>query len=143
MAAVVGTNNAHAAAVPELPLRHKVSQLLADIVKFAVGSAIDGSRKILPGKKHADKMVPEGLINIPLPTPLKTMKKPDLKVAKGIHFETKVEEVEEDINNIKQMFKTSTRRVQESHPPKQSNDGFKEINLMKNNGKRVFIRSRL
>ncbi|XP_019453609.1 PREDICTED: uncharacterized protein LOC109355114 isoform X2 [Lupinus angustifolius] len=136
MAAVVGTNTAHAAAVSELPLRHKISQLLADLVKFAVGSAIDG-------KKHADKMVPEGLINIPLPTPLKTMKKPDLNVAKGIHFETKVEEVEEDMNNIKQMFITSTKRVQESYPPKESNDGFKEINLMKNNGRRVFIRSRL
>lgn len=88
-------------------------------------------------------MVPEGLINIPLPTPLKTKEKPELRVANDIHFETKMEEVEEDTNNIKQQYKTSTKRVEESHPPNKSNDGFKEINLLKNNGRRVFIRSRL
>ncbi len=85
-------------------------------------------------------MVPEGLINIPLQTPLKTKKKPELKVANDIHFETKMEE---DMNNIKQQYKTSTKRVEESQGPNKSNDGFKEMNLLKKNGRRVFIRSRL
>jgi len=38
-----------AAAVTEMARRHTLSQILVDLVKFAVGSAIDGSRKIIPG----------------------------------------------------------------------------------------------
>ncbi|XP_061367216.1 uncharacterized protein LOC133310316 [Gastrolobium bilobum] len=132
-----------AAAVPDMARRHNISQILVDFVKLAVGSAIDGSRKIIPGRKQADKMVSEGLINIPLPNRLKTKKKPDLKVANDLHFETNMEEVKEDMNNIKQHYKTSTRSVEESLPPNKSDDGSKEINLVQKNGRRVFIRSRL
>ncbi|KAK7262720.1 hypothetical protein RJT34_30298 [Clitoria ternatea] len=124
-----------AAAVSEMTRRHTIRQLLVDLVKFAVGSAIDGSRKVIPGRKQAYKMVPERLINIPLPTPLKTKKIPD--------FETKMEEVEEGMTNIKQQYTTSTKHVKESQPPNKSDRGYKEINLMQNSGRRVFIRSRL
>ncbi|XP_004509946.1 uncharacterized protein [Cicer arietinum] len=124
--------------------RHTLSQILSEFFKFAVGSAIDGSRKIIPGRKHADKMVPEGLINIPISTPLKTKKQLDKKVANELNFETKVEEVmKEDMNIIKQQYKTSTKLVENSQPPKKMDDGFKGIDLLQKNGKRVFIRSRL
>ncbi|XP_020214870.1 uncharacterized protein LOC109798867 [Cajanus cajan] len=132
-----------ATAVTDMARRHTISQILVDLVKFAVGSAIDGSRKIIPGRKQVDKMVPEGLANIPLPTPINTKKHPDLKVANNLNFETKMEEVKEDLNYIKQQYKTSTKRVEESQPPKESEDGIKEINLVQSNGRRVFIRSRL
>ncbi|XP_027356005.1 uncharacterized protein LOC113865557 [Abrus precatorius] len=133
------------AVVTEMGRRQTISQILVDLVKFAVGSAIDGSRKIVPGRKQVDKMVPEGLMNIPLPTLLKTKKNPDLKVANDLHFETKMEEVKEDVNNTKQLYKTSAKHVEESQsqPPNKSDDSFKEINLLQNNGRRVFIRSRL
>ncbi|CAK8561560.1 unnamed protein product [Lathyrus sativus] len=122
-------------AVSNLAGRHSLSQILADFVKFAVDSAIDGYLKIIPGRKHEDKMVREGLINIPMSTPLKTKK----------HlFETKVEEVKEEMNNMKQQYKTSNKLVEDSQPPNKMDDnGFKGINLMQENGKRVFIRSRL
>lgn len=98
----------------------------------------------ITGRKQVDKMVPEGLINIPMPTPLKIKKNLDIKVANDLHFETKMEEVKEDMNNgIKQQYKTSTKRVEESQPPNKSYDGFKGINLLQKNGRRVFIRSRL
>lgn len=98
----------------------------------------------ITGRKQVDKMVPEGLINIPMPTPLKIKKNLDIKVANDLHFETKMEEVKEDMNNsIKQQYKTSTKRVEESQPPNKSDDGFKGINLLQKNGRRVFIRSRL
>ncbi|TKY66581.1 hypothetical protein E2542_SST09457 [Spatholobus suberectus] len=132
-----------AAAVTDMARRHTISQILVDLVKFAVGSAIDGSRKIMPGRKQVDKMVPEGLINIPMPTPVNTKKHPDLKVANDLHFKTKMEEVKEDMSNIKQQYKTSTKHVEESQPPNKSDDGFKEIDLVQSNGRRVFIRSRL
>lgn len=96
------------------------------------------------GRKQVDKMVPEGLINIPLPTPVNTKKHPDLKVANDLHFVTKMEEVKEDMNSIKQQqYKTSTKRVDQSQPPNKSDDGLKEINVVQGNGRRVFIRSRL
>lgn len=38
-----------AAVVTDMVRRHTLSQILVDLVKFAVGSAIDGSRKIIPG----------------------------------------------------------------------------------------------
>ncbi|KAJ1408500.1 hypothetical protein SESBI_23483 [Sesbania bispinosa] len=133
-----------ATTVSDVARRHTISQILVDLVKFAVGSAIDGSRKIIPGRKQADKMVPEGLINIPLPTtPLKAKKTPHLKVANDLHLEAKMEEVKEDMNNIKQQYAASTKHVEESLPPNKSDDGFKGINLMQKNGRRVFIRSRL
>lgn len=88
-------------------------------------------------------MVPEGLINIPLPTPVNAKKHPDLKVANDLHFETKMEEVKEDMNNLKQQYEASIKRVEESQPPNKSDGGFKEINLVQGNGRRVFIRSRL
>ncbi|KAK7342686.1 hypothetical protein VNO80_25642 [Phaseolus coccineus] len=132
-----------ATAVMDIARRHTLSQILVDLVKFAVGSAMDGSRKIIPGRKQVDKMVPEGLINIPLPTPVNTKKHPDLKVANDLHFVTKMEEVKEDMNSIKQQYKTSTKRVDQSQPPNKSDDGLKEINLVQGNGRRVFIRSRL
>ncbi|KAG4968149.1 hypothetical protein AAZX31_12G136600 [Glycine max] len=132
-----------AAAVTDMARRHTISQILVDLVKFAVGSAIDGSRRIIPGRKQVDKMVPEGLINIPLPTPLKAKKHPDLKVANDLPFETKMEEVKEDMNNLKQQYEASIKRVEESQPPNKSDGGFKEINLVQGNGRRVFIRSRL
>lgn len=88
-------------------------------------------------------VLPEGLINIPLPTPLKTKKNHDLKVAEHLRFQTEMEEGKEDMNNIKQQYKTSTKRAEESLPPNKSNDGFKGINLLQKNGRRVFIRSRL
>ena len=92
------------------------------------------------GRKQADKVVPEGLINIPWPTPLKTKKNPDLKVANDIHIESKMEE---DMNNVKQQYKASSKRVEDSQPPNKPGDDFKELSLPKNNGRRVFIRSRL
>lgn len=88
-------------------------------------------------------MVPEGLINIPLPTPVNTKKHPDLKVANDLHFVTKMEEVKEDMNNIKQQYKTSTKGVDQSQLPNKLDDGLKEINLAQGNGRRIFIRSRL
>lgn len=98
----------------------------------------------ITGRKQVDKMVPEGLINISMPTPLKIKKNLDIKIANDLHFETKMEEVKEDMNNsIKQQYKTSTKRVEESQPPNKSDDGFKGINLLQKNGRRVFIRSRL
>lgn len=135
-----------ATAVSNVSRRNSLSQILADIVKFAVGSAIDGSLKIIPGRKQVDKMVPEGLINIPMPTtPLKTKKHLDKKVANELDFETKVEKVTEDMNNVKQQYKTSTKLVEESQQPPNKMDGdvFKGINLLQKNGRRVFIRSRL
>lgn len=39
-----------ATAVSNVSRRNSLSQILADIVKFAVGSAIDGSLKIIPGR---------------------------------------------------------------------------------------------
>ncbi|ESW05132.1 hypothetical protein PHAVU_011G154700 [Phaseolus vulgaris] len=132
-----------ATAVMDIARRHTLGQILVDLVKFAVGSAMDGSRKIIPGRKQVDKMVPEGLINIPLPTPVNTKKHPDLKVANDLHFVTKMEEVKEDMNNIKQQYKTSTKGVDQSQLPNKLDDGLKEINLAQGNGRRIFIRSRL
>ncbi|CAJ1978607.1 unnamed protein product [Sphenostylis stenocarpa] len=132
-----------AAAVTDMARPYTLSQILVDLVKFAVGSAIDGSRKIIPGRKQVDKMVPEGLMNIPLPTTVNTQKHPNLKVSNDLHFETKMEEVKEDMNSIKQRYKTSTERFEHSQPPNKSDDGLKEINLVQGNGRRVFIRSRL
>ncbi|BAT89407.1 hypothetical protein LR48_Vigan08g031600 [Vigna angularis] len=131
------------AAVTDMARRHTLSQILVDLVKFAVGSAIDGSRKIIPGRKQVDKMVPEGLINIPLPTPVNTKKHLDLTVTNDLHYETKTEEVKEDMNSIKQQYKTSTKRADQSQIPNKSDDGLKEINLVQGKGRRVFIRSRL
>lgn len=88
-------------------------------------------------------MVPEGLMNISLPAPINTKKHPDLKVANNLHFETKMEEMKEDRNNIKQQYMTSTKHDEESQPPTKSDDGFKKINLVQGNGRRIFIRSRL
>ncbi|GAU31400.1 hypothetical protein TSUD_370490 [Trifolium subterraneum] len=134
-----------ATAVSEAAGRHSISQILKEFVKFAVGSAIDGSLKIIPGRKQVDKMVPEGLINMPMPTVLKTNKHLDKKVANELHFEAKMEEVKEEMNNIKQQYKTSAELAEESQQPpnKMDDDGFKGINLVQKNGRRVFIRSRL
>jgi len=100
---------------------------------------------LIAGRKQVDKMVPEGLINIPMPTPLKTKKQLIKKVANEFNFETKVEKMTEDMNNVKQQYKTSTKLVEESQQPpdKMDGDGFKGINLLQKNGRRVFIRSRL
>ncbi|CAJ2656900.1 uncharacterized protein LOC123897084 [Trifolium pratense] len=135
-----------ATAVSNAAGRHSLSQILKEFVKFAVGSAIDGSLKIIPGgRKQVDKMVPEGLINMPMPTVLKTNKHLDKKVANELHFDAKMEEVKEEMNNIKQQYKTSTKLAEESQQPpnKMDDDGFKGINLVQKNGRRVFIRSRL
>ncbi|XP_058747523.1 uncharacterized protein LOC131620460 [Vicia villosa] len=131
-------------AVSNVDGRHSLSQILAEFFKFAVDSAVDGYLKIIPGRKHADKMVREELINIPMSTPLKTKKHLDKKVANELFFETKVEEVKEEMNNIKQQYKTSNKLVEDSQPPnKMGDNGFKGINLIQKDEKRVFIRSRL
>ncbi|KAI5419903.1 uncharacterized protein LOC127075218 [Lathyrus oleraceus] len=133
-----------ATAVSNVAGRHSLSQILTDFVKFAVDSAIDGYIKIIPDRKHADKTVRKELINIPMLTPLKTKKHLDKKVANELLFETKVEGVKEEMNNIKQQYKTSNKLVEDSQPPnKMGDNGFKGINLIQENGKRVFIRSRL
>lgn len=99
---------------------------------------------IIADRKHADKTVRKELINIPMLTPLKTKKHLDKKVANELLFETKVEGVKEEMNNIKQQYKTSNKLVEDSQPPnKMGDNGFKGINLIQENGKRVFIRSRL
>lgn len=99
---------------------------------------------LIAGRKHADKMVREELINIPMLTPLKTKEHLDKKVANELLFETKVEEVKEEMNNIKQQYKTSNKLVEDSQPPnKMGDNGFKRINLIQKDEKKVFIRSRL
>ncbi|KAK2355028.1 hypothetical protein QL285_092477 [Trifolium repens] len=134
-----------ATAVSNAAGHHSLSHILKEFVKFAVGSAIDGSLKIIPGRKQVDKMVPEGLINMPMPIVLKANKHLDNKVSNELHFEAKMEEVKEKMNNIKQQYETSTKLAEESQqtPNKMDDGGFKGINLVQKNGRRVFIRSRL
>jgi hypothetical protein len=100
---------------------------------------------LIAGRKQVDKMVPEGLINMPMPTVLKANNHLDNKVSNELHFEAKMEEVKEKMNNIKQQYETSTKLAEESQqtPNKMDDGGFKGINLVQKNGRRVFIRSRL
>ncbi|XP_054812946.1 uncharacterized protein LOC129313674 [Prosopis cineraria] len=129
--------------LPDFDLRYKVSQILASLVKFAADSAVDGSRMLIPGKKYASKTV-QRVIDIPLSTPSKAKKIPDVKVANHIPFQVKMQEVEEHVNNLKQGYETSPNRVDGSQPPKiSSDDDLRKIDIMKKNGRRVFIRSRL
>ncbi|KAL5102066.1 hypothetical protein RYX36_006393, partial [Vicia faba] len=52
------------------------------------------------------------------------------------------EEGKEEMNNIKQQYKTSNILVEDSQPPnKKGDNGFKGINLIQKDEKRVFIRS--
>ena len=88
--------------------------------------------------------MPEGLKDIPLSPPLKIKKKPDPKVLDDIQSQIKMEKVEEDMNNLKQQYGTSSKSVDGSQLPKKpSDDGVKEIDLFKKNARRIFIRSRL
>ncbi|KAF7836768.1 uncharacterized protein G2W53_011627 [Senna tora] len=142
MADAVGINRARIG-VPDFDLRYKISQVFAGLVKFAVDSAVDGSRIFIPGKKQAHKTVPEGLMDIPLSPPLKAKNRPDLKVANDIQVQTKMKEVEEHVINLKQRYISSNKCVEGSEPPKKPLDGdLKEIDIPKN-GRRIFIRSRL
>ncbi|KAL5061528.1 hypothetical protein RYX36_023265 [Vicia faba] len=131
-------------AVSNVSGRHSLSQILAEFSKFAVDSAIVGYLKIIPGRKHADKTMREELINIRMSTPLKTKKHLGEKVANELFFETKVEQGKEEMKNIKQQYKTSNKIVEDSQPPnKMGDNGFKGINLIQKDEKKVFIRSRL
>ncbi|KAI4322888.1 hypothetical protein L6164_022539 [Bauhinia variegata] len=115
------------------------TRLLSNIVKFALDSAVDAARRITPGRKQGNKMAQEGLMDIPLSAaPLKTKKKPDLRVTNDTKFHTKMEE--EDMDKLKQQYKSSSNLVEGSQ--KGQDEGIKERDLLKN-GRRIFIRSRL
>ncbi|XP_028807568.1 uncharacterized protein LOC114762272 [Neltuma alba] len=130
--------------VPDFDLRYKAGQIFARVVKFAVDSAVDASRILIPGKKHAHRTMQEGLMDVALSTSLKAKKIPDVKVAKNIPFQMKMQEVEEHVNNLKQRHETSPKCAGGSQPRKKpSDDDLKRVDIMKKNGRRVFIRSRL
>lgn len=98
----------------------------------------------ITGKKQAHKTGKEGLMDIPFSPPLKAKNKPEPKVANDIQFQTKMEEVEEHMNDLKQQYKKSTKSMEGSQLPKKPwDDGLKEIDVLKKHGRRVFIRSRL
>ncbi|KAI9073944.1 hypothetical protein K1719_044117 [Acacia pycnantha] len=143
MAGAMRINGAHISG-PDFDLRYKVSRIFAHVIKFAVDSAVDGSRLLIPGKKHAHTTVHEKLMDVPLSTPLKAKKTPDVKVANNIPFQMKMQEVEEHVNNLKQRHETSPKCADGSQPPKKpSDDDLKTVDILKKNERRVFIRSRL
>ncbi|KAK4255738.1 hypothetical protein QN277_008698 [Acacia crassicarpa] len=130
--------------VPDFDLRYKVSRIFAHLVKFAVDSAVDGSRLLIPGKKRAQTTVQEKLMDVPLSAPLMAKKTPDVKVANNIPYQMKMQEVEEELNNLKQRYETSPNCVDGSQPPKKpSDDDLNTVDILKKNERRVFIRSRL
>ena len=98
----------------------------------------------ISGKKHAQRTVQEGFKDVPLSAPLKAKNTPDVKVANNFSFHFNMQQVEEHVNDLKHRYETSAKCAEGSQPPmKPSDDDFKTVDILKKNGRRVFIRSRL
>ncbi|KAJ7982539.1 Hepatitis A virus cellular receptor 1 like [Quillaja saponaria] len=120
--------------------RDKARRILMNFGQFVVDSAINNPLKTVTGRKQIYNILQEGLTDHA--QPLSQDKKSDKLATDEIHI--KIEEVKEDTNNLKQKYKTSTKNVEGSEPPKKkSEEGYKGPELLKNNGRRLFIRSRL
>ncbi|CAL5335899.1 unnamed protein product [Camellia sinensis] len=129
--------------VSDLGRREKIGQILSNIGKFAVDSAVDESLKGVTGGVQVYKIVKEGLKDQPQSHNSNENKKPDLTfVIEEMH--AKMEKMEEDMNNIKQKSEVSSLSAKVSEPLKElPNDPTKGLVPLKTDPKRVMIRSRL
>ncbi|CAB4277606.1 unnamed protein product [Prunus armeniaca] len=125
--------------------RENIGGLLGHIAKFAIDSTINFSLKALPGRKQVYQIVQEGLKDQPPSVSPNDNKKPeDLKLAmKDMH--AKMENMQEDTNIVKQQHNISAEHVMGSADPKKMPDerGIQGSDLLQNNKKKIFIRSRL
>ncbi|KAL6975373.1 hypothetical protein U1Q18_024168 [Sarracenia purpurea var. burkii] len=130
--------------VPDPDRRAKISQILANIGKFAVESAVSESLKGVNGAIQVYKIVKEGLKDPPPSLGPNENKKPGLSVAME-EMQAKMEKMQEEMNNIKGQNKVSIQNAKGLEPSKElPNDvPIKESAPPKTDPKRVFIRSRL
>lgn len=97
------------------------------------------------GRKRGYQIVQEGLKDQPLSVSPDDTKKPeDLKLAME-DMNAKMENMQEDTNIVKQQHNISAEHVMGSADPKKMPDGrgIQGADLLQNNKKRIFIRSRL
>ncbi|GLT67338.1 hypothetical protein SLA2020_396540 [Shorea laevis] len=119
-----------------------IGSVLTDLRKFAVDSAVNISIKGVTGGKKVYKIMQERLIDRPSPC-LNEKKKPeDCRAVEKM--QVKIEEIEEEMDNIKQQSTPSAKTVGVSEPLKKTpSGGNKGLDFDNDNRKRIFIRSRL
>ena len=95
------------------------------------------------GKKQVKKIEHQEPRYQPFADHFNEEKKQDVKLVME-HMQSKMEKMQEDMNNTKQLHKTSAKCVVGTGAlEKTSDEGFKGSDLMQNRKKKVFIRSRL
>uniref|UniRef100_A0A2P2J3R5 Uncharacterized protein MANES_03G116200 n=1 Tax=Rhizophora mucronata TaxID=61149 RepID=A0A2P2J3R5_RHIMU len=122
---------------------NKIGRILTNLVKFAVDSAVTDSSKGVSGLKKLYRIVEERFTRPPASLPLSECKKPEeLKLMQKM--QTKINELQEDLTELKQPDMTVSRSIDGTECEKDvRNEGIKESGVQETEKRRIFIRSRL
>ncbi|XP_031266652.1 uncharacterized protein LOC116125059 [Pistacia vera] len=129
--------------VPDPYRRGKIGWFLTNFTKFTVDSAVNVSFKGVVGGRKLYKILQEGFKNQPPPCSLN--ERTNLHDIESVEeMQAKMEEMQEDMNIVKQQNKASAKLSEPPKPQKKiPNEDIKGSDLLRTKEKRVFIRSRL